>query len=99
MSLLPWPEPNADVDTVPALVTIRATVNGIPFRGNRGDGFIVVAIGAGGFTSASGKFDDAIRPVQVGDVGIFSGRRTNYRGKPTLDVQFVKWQARPLAAR
>ena len=103
---LPWPEPNADPSGPPRVfagvnsssptIAIRATVNSIRYRDNSGSGFIAVGIGAGGFSSASGTFDNAARAVEVGDVGVFTGTAGEFRGRPALRVHSVQWQVRPL---
>jgi hypothetical protein len=96
---LPWPEPNDEPSGLSSsshTIAIRATVNSIRYRDSSGSGFIAVGIGAGGFSSGSGKFDNAAHAVEVGDVGVFTGTASEFRGRPAIRVHSVQWHVRPL---
>jgi hypothetical protein len=78
---LPWPEPNDEPSGLSSsshTIAIRATVNSIRYRDSSGSGFIAVGIGAGGFSSASGKFDNAAHPLRLVTLVFLPERRASF---------------------
>ena len=73
---------------------VLAMVGRISHRADRGDGVIIV-FPTDRALPLIGKFDSAAQPVKVGDIGIFTGRRTTFWGRPQLRVHSVQWLRLP----